>query len=158
MCWDGRRVLYAAWPGWKTDPMRSGCSRQLRGNESEEEMVQCAGRNSGLADLTPRLVSANRVGGGHEASYLPSHHRLSNDNMGLRDFLDIPRKWKHRRARSEARRETNPVEATRVDLTALPRSQPDLGIESSTPPTPTPSTSKNREQSGTCKVYSEESI
>ena len=69
--------------------------------------------------------------------------------MGLRDLLGLPRK--HRRARSEARREANPVEATRVDLAALPHSQPNLRIESPISPTPIPSTSQNREPSGTCK-------
>ena len=42
------------------------------------------------------------------------------------------------------------VEATPVDLTALPHSQPNLGIESSISPTSVPSTSKNREPGGTC--------
>ena len=68
--------------------------------------------------------------------------------MGLRDFLDIPRKWKHPRARSE---EANSVKATQIGLTASTHSQPDSRIdESSISLTPAPSTSQNREPSGTC--------
>ena len=66
--------------------------------------------------------------------------------MGLRDFLCILRK--SRRTRSEVRREANPVEATRASLAA--HSQPNLRIGSSISLTPVPSTSKNRESSGTC--------
>ena len=68
--------------------------------------------------------------------------------MRLRDLLRIRRK--HPQAQSEEEREANPVGTTQSDLTASPHSQPDLRIESSISLTPAPSTSQNREPSGTC--------
>src|SRR6266478_4554380 len=62
--------------------------------------------------------------------------------MGLRDLLCIPRK--DRRARSQGRSNANSIEGSRVDLAALPHSEPDLRITHSAL-TPTPSTSRGRE-------------
>ena len=82
---------------------------------------------------------------GQPSAIVPPSRR-SNDTMGIRDFLRIPRK--HRRARSEARNEANPVGGRPVDLAGLPHSQPDLGIGSSILPTSVPPTPQNREPSG----------
>ena len=83
---------------------------------------------------------------GQPSPIAPPSHRSKN-NMGIRDFLRIPRK--NRRARSEARNEANPVEGRPVDLVAPPQSQPNLGIGSSiSRSTSVPPTTRSQEPSG----------
>ena len=103
-------------------------------------------------DIAPgplRSAQVFQIGlnGSHEAQCNRTTISPIQHDMGIRDFLRIPRK--HRRARSEARNEANTVEGRPVDLAALPHSQPDLGIGSSISPTSVPTTSQNREPSGT---------
>jgi hypothetical protein len=94
----------------------------------------------------------------HEADYpLSSHHlhliytnlHRPSDNMKWRDFLSIPKK--HRRTRSKARSELDPIEASSEADLAVPRpteSTPDLRIGTSTLPTPDPLISGDQKPSG----------
>jgi hypothetical protein len=89
----------------------------------------------------------------HGSIYLPLPNRLrrSSDDMGLRDFLGLPKR--HRRKESKARSEIGPNEGTgEVDL-VLPRptagSAPDLQIGTSTSTTTGPSTTRGQEPNGT---------
>lgn len=70
---------------------------------------------------------------------LSSHHpHPTSDDMGLRDFLRIPKKIRGR-VRSKARSEISPIEGPSNDDPAVPRpseSTPDLGTGPSTLPTP----------------------
>jgi len=89
----------------------------------------------------------------HEANYLLSSHHLHrpSNNMGLRDFLSLPKG--HRRSRSKARSEIGSIEGQgEADLVAHQRpteSTPDLRIGASTSPTSSPLTSRDRESGGT---------
>ena len=132
----------------KVNTIRTSATVRGRRRGGEEFWIQ---RTTVIFQLSP-LRSAHiiriRLNGSHEASYLLSHHRLhcSDDNMGIRDFLRIPRKG--RRMRSEGRSEAKPIEGGQIDQAAVPHSQPNLGIGSSISPKSVRSTSQSREPSG----------
>ena len=70
----------------------------------------------------------NPFGIGGQPSAITPPSAESNDDMGIREFLCIPRK--HRRVRNEARSEAIPIEGRPVDLAGPPHSQSDTGIGS----------------------------
>ena len=89
----------------------------------------------------------------HESIYLPLPHHLRqiSDNMGLRDFLGIPKR--HRRKHSKARSEIGPTEGTdEVDPAPLARltlgSTPDLQLGVAIPTSPGPSTVRGQRSNG----------
>ena len=94
----------------------------------------------------------------HESIYLPLPHHLRqiSDNMGLREFLGIPKR--HRRKKSKARSEIDPTEGTDEVGLARPRltsgSTPDLQISASISTSPGPSTAGGQRSNGMRLVIS----
>ena len=106
-----------------------------------------------------RIISALSVGSewneGHEASHLLSHHHLpahaDSEKMKLPSFLRIPKI--HRRTRSRARSEIDPIEGQNEPDPAASRlrpteSTPDLRIGTPTLPTPSPWAPHDQESGG----------
>ena len=107
----------------------------------------------------PRLVQVR--GESHESHVsiylpLPHHLRRISHNMGLREFLGIPKR--HRRKHSKARSEIGPTEGTdEVDpapLRLTSGSTPDLQISASISTSPGPSTAGDQRSNGMQSVMS----
>jgi hypothetical protein len=105
-----------------------------------------------------QIVSARLAGPGvgsewkecHEASYLLSHHQLSQPNDEMESsFLCLP--IGHRRARSEVRSEIGSIEDQTGAGQAVPRpaeSTPDLRIGTSSSPSSRPLTPRDQKSKG----------
>ena len=81
----------------------------------------------------------------------PHHLHQTGDNMGLREFLRIPKIKINRRVRSKARSEVSSIGGPSDENQVVPRpavSAPDLGIGGSNLPTPSPLTSTGQELKG----------
>jgi hypothetical protein len=108
----------------------------------------CGWRISPRLALARNGTRATRPTIRYRPTIYPNLHRPSN-NMKWRDFLSIPKK--HRRTRSKARSELDPIEASSEADLAVPRpteSTPDLRIGTSTLPTPDPLISGDQKPSG----------
>lgn len=84
------------------------------------------------------------------ATALDHPHRIASDNMGLREFLNIPKL--HRRKRSKARSDIGPSEDTlgqgNLGVARPTESTPDLQTSATTSTTPGPPTVRGQESNG----------